>query len=85
MSVYGLSKAEGEDGAGSAATIVLTSWFYGRDGSMFGKTMHRLMPERGEVRVVADQMSTPTWEPGFAAVDWQLASQRLAGTWHHAE
>lgn len=85
VSVYGLSKAEGEDASGAAATIVRTSWVYGRDGSNFVKTMLQLMRERDEVRVVADQIGTPTWARGLAAVVWQLAFQRLAGIWHHAD
>jgi dTDP-4-dehydrorhamnose reductase len=85
LSVYGRSKAEGEDAAGPAATIVRTAWVYGAEGANFVATMLRLMRERGEVLVVADQIGAPTCAQGLAAVVWKLGAARLAGIWHHTD
>lgn len=53
QSVYGASKAAGEDAAGDDAIIVRTSWVYAAGGANFVRTMLRLMREREELRVVA--------------------------------
>lgn len=64
MSVYGSTKLEGENAvraAGGAHLIFRTAWVYGRRGGNFMLTMIRLMKDRDELRVVADQHGTPTW------------------------
>lgn len=85
QSVYGASKAAGEDAAGDAATIVRTSWVYAAGGANFVRTMLRLMRERDELRVVADQIGSPTWATGLARVLWGLADKRANGIWHHRD
>jgi len=85
LSVYGRSKAAGEDAAGSDAAIVRTAWVYGTGGANFVITMLRLMRTRDEVQVVADQIGAPTWTTGLAAVVWGLAARRLSGTFHHSD
>lgn len=63
QSVYGTTKAAGEDAIRSALQrhiIVRTAWVYGPDGQNFLKTMLRLAAERDVVRVVAEQHGTPT-------------------------
>lgn len=63
VSVYGLTKAQGErrvrDGT-SRHVILRTAWVYGVFGANFLKTMMRLARERDELRVVADQYGCPT-------------------------
>jgi len=62
--VYGKTKAEGEKRVIAAcpeAIILRTAWLYGKHGPNFVYTMLRLMRERTELGVVADQRGTPTW------------------------
>lgn len=70
LGVYGQSKRAGEEGIQRTTdryTIVRTAWVYGVYGkSHFVKTMLRLATEREELRVVADQIGSPTWA-------WDLA------------
>ena len=85
LSVYGRSKAEGEDAAGADATVVRTSWVYGVGGRNFVTTMLRLMKEHGRVRVVSDQIGAPTSTIGLAEIIWELGRARRAGVWHHSD
>ncbi|WP_095012036.1 dTDP-4-dehydrorhamnose reductase [Tsuneonella mangrovi] len=85
LSVYGRSKAAGEDAAGRDALIVRTSWLYEAGGANFVRTMLRLMAERDEVRVVADQVGTPTRATEAARAIWQLAERGASGTWHYSD
>jgi dTDP-4-dehydrorhamnose reductase len=76
---YGQSKLAGEKGIQSHCDrylILRTAWVYGIYGkSNFVKTMLRLGSEREEVRVVADQVGSPTW-----AKDIAVAIAQLLGT-----
>lgn len=85
LSVYGRSKAEGEDAAGEGAVIVRTSWVYGRDGANFVNTMLRVMRTQAEVKVVSDQIGAPTWDVGLASTLWTLGTKRKTGLWHHTD
>ncbi len=85
LGVYGRTKLEGERLAGDDALIVRTAWVYAPAGGNFVRTMLRLMAERPEVRVVADQIGTPTYAPGLAAALWTLAERRVAGIHHYTD
>jgi dTDP-4-dehydrorhamnose reductase len=82
VSVYGATKRDGEIAAGPDALIVRTAWVYAAAGNNFVKTMLRLMAERDEVRVVADQIGTPTHAAGLARAIWALAAAGHTGTCH---
>ena len=63
MSVYGRSKAEGEQrivAAGGPHLIARTAWVVSPWRKNFVKTMLRVAAERDELRVVGDQLGCPT-------------------------
>lgn len=68
--VYAKSKLEGEEAireiAPKGAMIIRTSWIYSSMGHNFVKTMLRVGSERDEIRVVCDQIGTPTYARDLA-------------------
>ena len=77
LSVYGASKLAGEILAKAILNedvcVVRTSWVYSVHGNNFVKTMIRLMGEKEQLGVVADQVGTPTSARFLANAIWQLA------------
>jgi len=76
LGVYGQSKLRGEEEiktVNSQAIILRTAWVYGSYGkSNFVKTMVRLGKEREELKVVVDQVGSPTWAKDIATAITQL-------------
>lgn len=85
LSVYGRTKAEGEDHLRPEDLLVRTAWVYEAGGANFVRTMIRLMNEREELGVVADQVGAPTWATGLARTIWALAGKGATGTFHHCD
>lgn len=87
LGVYGTSKRDGEDAvraAGGRHLIFRTAWVYASHGANFLRTMLRVGAERDQLRVVGDQIGTPTPAALIADVT-ALALQHgdgLSGTWH---
>ena len=90
LGVYGQSKAAGEDVLRNKLAqhvIVRTSWLYGVHGENFVKTMLRYGKQREELRVVDDQIGSPTYAYDLAAALLEIAhhieSNRTGwGTYH---
>lgn len=88
LGTYGRTKAEGEARLLAAApdSIVLrTAWLYGRHGPNFVATMLRLMKEREEIGVVADQFGSPTWARDLSGAIAAVLSrpEPPAGIYHY--
>jgi dTDP-4-dehydrorhamnose reductase len=78
LNVYGTTKLAGEcaiQAAGCRHLIFRTSWVYGSRGSNFLLTMRRLLRERPELKIVADQVGAPTWCRDLAEATAQVLSQ----------
>jgi dTDP-4-dehydrorhamnose reductase len=86
LSVYGATKLGGERRVltpGGGGIVLRTAWVYAASGRNFALTMLRLMREREEVRVVCDQIGTPTWAAGIAQAIWGLiCAAAPAGIYH---
>lgn len=87
LGAYGVSKLAGEEAiraSGCRHAILRTAWVYASHGKNFLLTMLRLAREREELRVVADQIGTPTPAALIADVTARIVAcgQRPSGTWH---
>ncbi len=87
MGVYGASKLAGEIAirdSGARHLIFRTAWVYATHGRNFMRTMLRLASERDELRVVADQIGSPTPAALIADVTAQVLAQspKQSGLWH---
>ena len=90
LGTYGKSKLVGEEAIRNAVNrhiIIRTAWVYGNGGKgNFVKTMLRLGKEREEIRVVADQIGSPTWTGDLAAAVSQIIPQikpEIFGTYQY--
>jgi dTDP-4-dehydrorhamnose reductase len=92
LGVYGRSKEAGECAVRAALAehvIVRTAWVYGAHGHNFARTMLRLAAERPALRVVADQIGSPTSAADLAAALAAIVAHIAAGkarwgTYHFA-
>ncbi|KAF0862344.1 dTDP-4-dehydrorhamnose reductase [Pseudomonas sp. LD120] len=91
LSVYGQSKLAGEraiEQVQGQHLILRTSWVYSSHGKNFLLTMQRLLQERPELRVVADQIGAPTWAGSIAHSTraliqrWRSGNPGAWGTYH---
>ncbi len=87
LNVYGQSKLAGEQALRRQTErffLVRTSWLYGPNGGNFVRTMLRQGAVRKSVRVVEDQIGTPTYAPDLARLLADLIETERFGCYHAA-
>ncbi len=78
LGAYGRTKLAGDDAVasvGGAYVIFRTSWVYGNRGKNFYLTMLRLAAEGKPIRVVDDQIGSPTWSRAIAEATAQVIAR----------
>jgi len=88
LGVYGKSKLEGERLAQEVMPcnnllILRTSWLYSSHGRNFVKTILRLASANGPLRVVCDQVGSPTWAYDLAQAVWHAVLRPEVHGVHH--
>ena len=87
VNVYGRTKRAGEEAVletlPERSVIVRTAWIYAAEGGNFVRTMLRIMNANGAVRVVADQVGTPTAAMSLAETLWKIVSEPQIAGIHH--
>jgi dTDP-4-dehydrorhamnose reductase len=87
-SVYGATKLEGELRARAAhptgVAVVRTQWLYGPRGNHFPGTILRLAGERPSLKVVSDQIGSPTSTLELSPALWSVLMHGAPGIYHAA-
>jgi dTDP-4-dehydrorhamnose reductase len=87
LGVYGETKRAGEAAVleclPGRAVVLRTAWVYAAQGKNFALTMLRLMSANGSVRVVSDQVGTPTSAQSLAETIWQIVGMPDVRGIHH--
>lgn len=90
LGVYGSTKLSGEkeiEKSGCDSIIFRTAWLYSPYGKNFVKTMLRLTHERDSLKVVFDQIGTPTYARDLAVLIEKIISGRqlgMKGIYHYS-
>jgi dTDP-4-dehydrorhamnose reductase len=85
ISVYGRSKLKGEQYVRDLvkdALIVRTQWLYGRHGKNFIASILRLAREKGALKIVDDQIGSPTYTVDLARAIAVLIHRNARGIYH---
>jgi dTDP-4-dehydrorhamnose reductase len=86
VNAYGSSKRAGEQMAAHYVQeklyIVRTAWLYSAGGHNFPAKIIAAADKHGELRVVTDEISNPTYAPDLAAAIAQLIETRAYGVYH---
>lgn len=85
LSVYGKTKLEGEKAVSSLIEkyfIVRIAWVFGKNGNNFVKTMLRLGKTHAKLRVVNDQIGTPTYTLDLARLLVDMVETEKYGYYH---
>ena len=86
LGIYGRSKLEGEQAVFEAlpdAVILRTAWVYGVHGHNFVRTMLRIAGEGRPLRVVDDQIGSPTWARDIAGAITALLQANATGLYNY--
>jgi dTDP-4-dehydrorhamnose reductase len=87
LGVYGRSKYQGElqvQSAHPSACVLRTAWLYGEYGNNFVKAILKAADRGGPLKVVADQVGSPTWTRHLAQAIGQLIQTPARGLFHVA-
>jgi len=89
ISIYGQTKLDGEKVVEDILQkyfIIRTGWLYSEYANNFVKTMLKLGVERDELKVIADQVGTPTYAIDLAACIMQIVNSKSAayGIYHYS-
>ena len=87
LGVYGRTKLAGEkhilNHSGSGGVVLRTSWLYSEFSSNFVKTMLGLMKDKNEIRVVSDQIGSPTSTHSLVGLLFRIIDSRTtSGIFH---
>lgn len=85
--VYGLTKLHGEQNilsSGCNYIIIRTAWLYSEFGKNFVKTMLNLTATRPELKVVFDQVGTPTYAYDLAQAIVRIIERPVEGIYHYS-
>jgi dTDP-4-dehydrorhamnose reductase len=85
LSVYARSKREGEQrvlNSGASACVLRTAWLYGRHGKNFVKAIQAAAARGGPLKVVADQVGSPTATADLARALIDLMRTPATGLYH---
>ena len=89
--VYGTTKLNGEKvikEVGCNHIIIRTAWLYSEFGNNFVKTMRRLTAEKDQLKVVFDQVGTPTYARDLARVIFDIIENKKfvgnSGIYHYS-
>jgi dTDP-4-dehydrorhamnose reductase len=83
VNIYGASKLEGEKQAMQLdpdCIIIRTSWVYSSFGKNFVKTMMRLMNEKNELKVIDDQLGSPTYAADLSELILKIITDHQLST-----
>ena len=85
--VYGITKLRGErniQATGCQSIIIRTAWLYSEFGKNFVKTMLNLTATRPELKVVFDQVGTPTYAFDLAQAIVAILGNPVTGIYHYS-
>lgn len=85
LNVYGQSKLDGENAVLAACSrvfVVRVSWVFGRNGANFVKSMIRLGEANSELKVVCDQVGSPTFTEDLAVLLCNMIQTEKYGIYH---
>ncbi len=85
LNVYGATKLAGEHAVRSHCPqhwIVRTAWLYGLHGRSFVRTVLERAAKAQPLRVVADQIGSPTFTRDLAEAIWQIVREAPYGVYH---
>lgn len=85
--VYGLTKLHGEQAiqkVGCKYVIIRTAWLYSEFGKNFVKTMLNLTSTKPQIKVVFDQVGTPTYASDLAKAILAILIKPIEGIYHYS-